>query len=139
MRISELMTRDVKTIDADECLRSAAERLESSSLGALPVVDRGRLVGLLTDSELSLCSTVHGHDPDVTTVREAMSAPLVTCPEDAPLEAGERLMEEHHVSRLVVVDAEQHAVGLLRLDDVASEPLTLLRPGEPLEYLSLYS
>ncbi|WP_244227754.1 CBS domain-containing protein [Corallococcus aberystwythensis] len=133
------MTRDVQTIDADECLRSAAERLGTSSLGTLPVTDHGRLVGLLTDSELSLCSTVHGHDPDVTTVREAMTASLVTCPEDAPLEAGERLMEEHHVSRLVVVDAEQHAVGLLLLDDVASEPFTLLQPGEPLEHLSLYS
>ncbi|RKG59045.1 CBS domain-containing protein [Corallococcus sp. AB011P] len=139
MRISELMQRDVKTIDADECLRSAAERLDTACLGALPVTEHGRVVGLLTDSELSLCSTVHGHDPDVTTVREAMTAPLVTCPEDAPLEAGERLMEQHHLDRLVVVDAEHHAVGLLRLDDVASESLTLLRPGEPLEYLSLYS
>ncbi|RKH41807.1 CBS domain-containing protein [Corallococcus sp. AB050B] len=139
MRISELMHTDVKTIDVDECLRSATERLEASSVGALTVTEHGRVVGLLTDSELSLCSTVHGHDPDVTTVREAMVAPLVTCPEDAPLEAGERLMEEHHVNRLVVVDSEQHAVGLLRLDDVASEPLTLLTPGEPLEHLSLYS
>ncbi|MHA7632716.1 CBS domain-containing protein [Corallococcus sp. M7] len=138
MRISELMQRDVKTIDADECLSSAAERLDTASLGALPVTEHGRVVGLLTDSELSLCSTVHGHDPDVTTVREAMRDP-VTCPEDAPLEAGERLMEQHHLNRLVVVDAENHAVGLLSLDDVASEPLTLLRPGEPLEYLSLYS
>ncbi|NOK16571.1 CBS domain-containing protein [Corallococcus carmarthensis] len=139
MRISELMHRDVKTIDADDCLRSAAERLNTSSLGALPVMEHGQLVGLLTDSELSLCSTVHGHDPDVTTVREAMTAPLVTCSEDEPLEAGERLMEEHHLNRLVVVDADHHAVGLLRLDDVSSEPLTLLRPGEPLEHLSLYS
>ncbi|MFB1481914.1 CBS domain-containing protein [Corallococcus sp. RDP092CA] len=139
MRISELMQRDVKTIDADECLRSAAERLDTAILGALPVTEHGRVVGLLTDSELFLCSTVHGHDPDVTPVREAMTAPLVTCPEDAPLETCERLMEEHHVNRLVVVDAENHAVGLLGLDDVSSEPLKLLRPGEPLEHLSLYS
>ncbi|NOK09317.1 CBS domain-containing protein [Corallococcus exercitus] len=139
MRISELMHTDVKTIDADECLRSAAERLTTSSLGALPVTEHGQVVGLLTDAELSLCSTVHGHDPDVTTVREAMTAPLVTCSEDEPLEAGERLMEAHHLDRLVVVDAAHHAVGLLRLDDVASEPRTLLRPGEPLEHLSLYS
>jgi CBS domain-containing protein len=139
MRISELMQRNVETIEAGECLRSAAERLGTCPLGVLSVVEQGQVVGLFTDRELALRSTVHGHDPDVTTVREALTGPLVTCLEDEPLEAGERLMEELHLERLVVLDAELRAVGLLRLDDVASDSRALLSPGEPLEHLSLYS
>ncbi|NBD08720.1 MULTISPECIES: CBS domain-containing protein [Corallococcus] len=139
MRISELMHKDVETIDAGECLRAAAERLDTCTLGALPVTEHGELVGLLTDQDLSMRSTIHGQDPYVATVRDAMTAAPVTCSADDTLDDGERLMEEHRVNRLVVVDAEHRAVGILRRDDVASVPDTLLRPGEPLEHLSLYS
>ncbi|RKH67121.1 CBS domain-containing protein [Corallococcus llansteffanensis] len=139
MRISELMHKDVETIDADECLRTAAERMRAHSLGALPVTENGELVGMLTDRDIAVRSTALGKDPNVTPVREAMTPTVITCSEDDTLDAGELLMEEKSVRRLVVVDDEHHAVGILSMDDVATVPGKLLRPGELLEHLSLYS
>ncbi|CAM3108724.1 CBS domain-containing protein [Corallococcus sp. ZKHCc1 1396] len=139
MRISELMHKDVETIDADECLRTAAERMRTCYIGALPVTENGRLVGMLTDRDIAVRSTALGKDPNVTPVREAMTPTVFTCSKDDTLDAGELLMEEKSVRRLVVVDEDRHAVGILSMDDVASIPGKLIRPGELLEHLSIYS
>ncbi|RKG84142.1 CBS domain-containing protein [Corallococcus terminator] len=139
MRISELMKKDVETIDAGECLRTAAERMRIHYIGALPVTENGQLVGMLTDRDIAVRSTALGKDPNVTSVREAMTATVITCSADDSLDAGELLMEEKSVRRLVVVDADHHAVGILSMDDVATVPGKLIRPGELLEHLSIYS
>ncbi|RYZ41753.1 MAG: CBS domain-containing protein [Myxococcaceae bacterium] len=139
MRVAELMKKDVETIDAGECLRTAAERMRTGYLGALPVTENGQLVGMLTDRDIAVRSTALGKDPNVTSVREAMTAAVITCSADDSLDAGERLMEEKSVRRLVVVDADRHTVGILDMDDVATVPGKLIRPGELLEHLSIYS
>jgi CBS domain-containing protein len=137
MQIGELMTRSLELVEAKAPLREAAEKMRSFGIGALPVVERGQLVGMLTDRDITVRATALGKDPNTTPVREAMTHALVTCDADAPLTEAERLMEEKAVRRLVVLDAFKHPVGLISLDDLATVPGEARRAGEVLERLNI--
>ncbi|NTX04425.1 CBS domain-containing protein [Myxococcus sp. CA051A] len=135
MRIFELMTKNVETIEADESLRVAALRMRTCNIGSLPVTDGGQLVGMLTDRDITVRSTALGQDPNETRVREVMTTALITCEPDATLSTAEQLMEDKMVRRLVVVDEARRPLGILSLDDLATVPAELMRAGAVLEHL----
>jgi CBS domain-containing protein len=137
MRIGELMTKSLETIEARVSIREAAEKMRSFGIGALPVMDGSQLVGMVTDRDITVRATALGKDPHSTTVRETMTPTVITCDADAPIAEAERLMEEKAVRRLVVVDAWKRPVGLLSLDDLATVPGEARRAGEVLEQLNI--
>lgn len=136
MRVGELMTKSLETIEAGESLRSAAERMRVCWIGALPVMEAGELVGMLTDRDITVRATALGKDPNTTSVREAMTSAVITCAPDDSLGTAERLMEDKMVRRLVVVDENRRPVGLLSLDDLATVPAEVLHAGEVLEHVA---
>ena len=136
MRIGELMTKGLETIEADAPLRAAAERMRSYGIGALPVMDGEQLVGMLTDRDITVRATAAGKDPNRTPVREAMTHLIITCDADAPLSEAEHLMEEKAVRRLVVLDGYKKPVGLISLDDLATVPGEARHAGEVLKELN---
>ncbi|NMO17733.1 CBS domain-containing protein [Pyxidicoccus fallax] len=135
MRIGELMTKNLETIEAGEPVRAAALRMRTCNIGSLPVLEGGQLVGMLTDRDITVRCTALGQDPNTTSVREAMTATVITCDAEATLDQAERLMEDKMVRRLVVVDAQRRPVGILSLDDLATVPEEVLHAGEVLERL----
>ncbi|WP_224250030.1 CBS domain-containing protein [Hyalangium gracile] len=136
MLISDLMNRSVETIEPGATLQAAAGRMRSYGIGALPVIDGGQLVGMITDRDITVRATALGKDPTVTPVQEAMTSSVVTCREDAPVAEAERLMEEKAVRRLVVLDSWRRVVGIISLDDIAILPGESRRAGEILEHLN---
>ncbi len=136
MRIGELMTKSLETIEVDAPLRMAAERMRSYGIGALPVMDGDQLVGMLTDRDITVRATAAGKYPNRTPVREAMTHAIITCDVDAPLSEAEHLMEEKAVRRLVVLDAYKKPVGIISLDDVATVPGEARHAGEVLRELN---
>jgi CBS domain-containing protein len=136
MRIGELMTKNLETIEAGEPVRAAALRMRTCNIGSLPVLEGGQLVGMLTDRDITVRCTALGQDPNTTPVREVMTSTVITCGADDPLETAERMMEEKMVRRLVVLDAQRRPVGLLSLDDLATVPEGVLHAGEVLERLN---
>ena len=136
MRIGELMTQGLETIEADATLRAAAELMRSYGIGALPVMDGEQLVGMLTDRDITVRATAAGKDPNRTRVREAMTHAVITCDADAPLSEAEHLMEEKAVRRLVVLDVYKKPVGLISLDDLATIPGETRHAGEVLRELN---
>jgi CBS domain-containing protein len=137
MQIGELMTKNLELVDAKAPVREAAEKMRSFGIGALPVEERGQLVGMLTDRDITVRATALGKDPNTTPVRDVMTHALVTCEADAPITEAERLMEEKAVRRLVVLDAFKRPVGLISLDDLATVPGEARRTGEVLERLNV--
>jgi len=135
MRVGELMTKNLETIEAREPIRAAALRMRTCNIGALPVLEGGKLVGMLTDRDIAVRSAALGQDPNTTPVREVMTTTVITCEADAKLESAEQMMEEKMVRRLVVVDADRRPVGLLSLDDLATVPEEVLHAGVVLERL----
>lgn len=136
MRISDLMTKSLETVEADESLREAAERMRSYGVGALPVMDGEQLVGMLTDRDITVRATAAGKDPNRTRVREAMTHAVITCDADAPLSEAEHLMEEKAVRRLVVLDGYKKPVGLISLGDLSTVPGEARHAGEVLKELN---
>ncbi|HZI12650.1 MAG TPA: CBS domain-containing protein [Myxococcus sp.] len=136
MRIGELMTKSLETIEAGEPVRAAALRMRTCNIGSLPVMEGGKLVGMVTDRDITVRCTAMGMDPNSTLVRDAMTATVITCEPDETLDVAERLMEDKMVRRLVVVDKQRNPVGILSLDDLATVPSEVLHAGEVLESLN---
>lgn len=136
MRIGELMTKSLETIEVKATLREAAEKMRSYGIGALPVMEGGQLVGMLTDRDITVRATAQEMDPNTTRVKEAMTHTVITCDMEAPISEAERLMEDKAVRRLVVLDAYKKPVGLISLDDLATVPGETWQAGEVLKQLN---
>jgi CBS domain-containing protein len=136
MRVGHVMTHDVETIGPDGTIREAAEKMRSLDVGLLPVVDGKRVIGMITDRDITVRITADGRDPDTSRVREAMSEGMIGCHEDDDVAEAARLMEEHQIRRLPVLGRDKELVGILSLGDIAittgDEQLT----GETLERIS---
>ncbi|MDX1649558.1 MAG: CBS domain-containing protein [Myxococcota bacterium] len=119
MSIGRICIREVHVADPDESLLEAARRMRDRDVGTLVVVDAERRpVGILTDRDLATRCVAAGCDPAVTKVGSAMTVPVTTAVESTPIEEGIARMSGVPARRLVVVDEDDHLVGVLALDDV---------------------
>jgi CBS domain-containing protein len=120
MKVKEIMTRDVDVVSPETTLRDAAERMSHLDVGVLPVCDNDRLVGVITDRDITVRATADGLDPFATQVGEVMSKDeLITCFEEEDVEVATRKMRDKQVRRLPVLNDERRLVGILALGDVA--------------------
>jgi CBS domain-containing protein len=119
MKLREIMTRDVEVIRPETSVSEAAQKMRSLDLGALPVCEGQRLVGMVTDRYITIRATTYGHDPNTTPVRHYMSSDLICCLEDQDIEKAEELMRQKRVRRLPILTREKHIAGIVVLDDLA--------------------
>jgi CBS domain-containing protein/uncharacterized protein (DUF2267 family) len=107
----------------------AARAIENNNIGAVVVQDKGRVVGIATDRDLSVRVVGRGLDPKTTTLAEVMTTPVLTLsPSDTQADAI-RLMQQRNIRRVPLTDGER-LVGMVTLDDL------LLDEGAPLEQLA---
>lgn len=118
--VSDIMSRDVQVIQPQESLRRAAQQMQALEVGALPVCEGDRLLGMLTDRDITVRGVAAGLDPDSACVSDVMSAELEFCTADQDTEEVMRVMGERQVRRLPVVDADKHLVGIVSLGDLAT-------------------
>ncbi len=119
MLVKDAMTRRAETIGPDETLQAAARRMKAVNIGALPVCENDRIIGMLTDRDIVIRGVAAGMDPVQATVRDSMTPQVVTCFEEQPLHEAAILMQEHCIRRIMVLDASERLVGFLSLDDLA--------------------
>lgn len=120
MRIKDLMATEVVTLDPDASLEEAAAVMDSAGTGVLPIVENGRVSGIVTDRDIVVRALAKGLAPDETAVGDIMTNELVSCSEDDDARFAEELMERHHVRRVVVVDREGGLKGLVSSGWLAS-------------------
>ncbi len=131
----DLMTKDVRTATRSMSLREVAVLMRDGDMGAVPVVDEGRLTGIITDRDIVVRCVAEGGDASIT-VGEAMTSELFTVsPEDFVFEAI-RLMGDKQVRRIPVVDENGELVGIIAMADVALETEDELEIAETLEEIS---
>jgi len=121
MQISDVMTPDVRTIAPDRTVRDAARLMDELNVGVLPVCLEGRLVGMITDRDITVRSTAAGLAPDQQVVEEIMTTDLISCRADDDTQDVLRQMSTLQVRRLPVVDREGHLVGIVSLGDLAAD------------------
>ena len=117
--VQELMTANPQSVSADQTIVDAARIMRDEDAGLVPVVEGDRLVGTLTDRDIAVRVVAEGRDPQSTNVREVASTDLVTIDPQQDLSEALRLMAQHQVRRLPVVEEDGRLVGILAQADVA--------------------
>jgi CBS domain-containing protein len=136
MQIKDIMTRDPVVASPDATLRDAARTMRELDSGVLPIGEDDRLLGMLTDRDITVRATAEGKDPNATTVRDVMSSEVVSCFEDEDERAAAAKMEEHQLRRLVVLDRAERLVGIVSLGDLAIHTTDDRIAGEVAEAVS---
>ena len=118
MKVSEVMTRDVRLIEPTQSIRDAARLMAELDTGILPVREGDRLVGMITDRDITVRAVAQGRGPD-TPVREVMTDDVKYCYEDDDTNDVARNMADIQVRRLPVLTRDKRLVGIISLGDMA--------------------
>ena len=133
--IKDVMTSNPATVKADAPIVEAARIMRDEDTGIVPVVDDGRLSGTVTDRDIAVRVVAEGRDAESATVSEVASKDLVTVDPQQGLDEALRLMAQHQVRRLPVVEEDGRLVGIVSQADVARESDDA-RTGELVEEIS---
>ncbi|HKX60627.1 MAG TPA: CBS domain-containing protein [Verrucomicrobiae bacterium] len=136
MKVRDIETQHPETVGPDAQVMQAAQIMQRLDVGVLPVCDGERLVGVVTDRDITLRSTAEGRDPKETPVRDVMSINPICCHEDQDVAECVELMEQKQIRRLPVVDNAQRLVGIVSLGDLAIRSRNERLAGEVLNRVS---
>jgi CBS domain-containing protein len=134
-KVSDLMSTFVDTVTPSMKVTDAAKIMRQTNVGSVPVVDRQRLVGILTDRDITIRATADGVNPDEILVEEVMTLNPVTVNPDNSVEEAAELMQANQIRRLPVVEGDR-LVGILALGDMAVNMNTEQQAGEVLTEVS---
>ena len=113
------MNRDVRVAKPDDSVQHAARLMREEDTGLLPVGEGDRLVGMVTDRDVTVRPVAEGGDPARTKVRDALTQDVQYVFEDETIERVAENMAEHQVRRLPVVNRRKRLVGMLSIGDVS--------------------
>ena len=119
MRIQDVMTADVSFVRPDTPILEIARKMRDGDIGATPVVEDERLVGMVTDRDVVVRIIAEGGDVRIKTARDAMSPGILCCFADESVEAVLENMGDQQIRRLPVVDRQKRLVRVVSLGDLA--------------------
>ncbi|HZH07423.1 MAG TPA: CBS domain-containing protein [Lautropia sp.] len=118
-QIADVMTRGVRSMAPSDSVQSAAQAMDELNVGAVPVCDGDKLVGMVTDRDIAVRCVAAGLPGDGTQLEQVLSANVRFCREDQSVEEAVEMMQAAGVRRLPVVDSDQKLVGIVSLGDIA--------------------
>jgi CBS domain-containing protein len=121
MKVSDCMSPDVRIASPGWSIRDAARAMKEIDAGFLPVGEHDRLVGMVTDRDITIRAVAEGKGPD-TEVRDVMSGEVIYCFEDDDLDSVATRMSDRKVRRLPVLNRDKRLVGIVSLGDLSQSP-----------------
>ena len=134
MNVRDAMTANPRTVSPADSIQSAARIMKEEDAGAVPIVENGKLVGMVTDRDIVIRAVVEG-SPANRPVRDIASGNVISTTPGASISDAEGLMSKHQVRRLPVVENER-LVGIISLGDIAVKEGKDSRTGDTLENIS---
>ena len=134
--VSDVMTRGVRTMSPRETLVQAAQAMEALNVGAIPVCDGDKLLGMVTDRDIVLCGVAQNCAIQSTPLSAVMSTDTCCCFEDQTLDEVAAQMRDRQIRRMPVVDHDKHLVGIVSLGDVATKGGSKDSAGDALQGIS---
>jgi CBS-domain-containing membrane protein len=120
--IQDVMTRDVQSISPQETIQRAAQMMDELNVGAIPVLDGQKLVGMITDRDITVRATAAGQAPDSVRVGDVMSTDVRTCSPDQTVDEVLGQMGDVQIRRVPVIDQDsQQVVGIVSMGDMAAK------------------
>jgi len=136
MQLKDVMSTDVQLTDPNATLKEAAVAMRQGDFGLLPVGADDRLVGTISDRDITVRAVADGKDPNTTTVGDVMSKGVQYCFEDQSVEEAAQLMSQAQIRRLPIVNRDKRLVGIVALGDLAVESGAQRPAGEALTGVS---
>ena len=133
MNIRDVMTPNPRTVSPDDSIESAARIMRDEDTGAVPVVQDGRPVGMLTDRDIVIRAVAEGGSG--RSVRDVVTERVISVSPDASTHEATELMSEHQIRRLPVVENDR-LVGIVSLGDLAVKEAKDRRVGDTLQSIS---
>jgi CBS domain-containing protein len=133
MKISDVMTKNPRTASPSDSLQAVAAIMRDEDTGVVPIVENGRLVGVVTDRDIVIRCVAEGNLKAKAT--DAASDDVVTVTADMSIADAAELMGEHQIRRLPVVEGDK-LVGIVSLGDIAVKEGKDKRTGDTLEDIS---
>ena len=124
MQVKDVMHQGVRWAAPTTTLGEIAKLMQTHNIGAIPIGDDDRLVGMVTDRDIVCRGLAKGLDPSKATARDVMSKGVFYCTETADVAEAAEIMEDKKVRRLPVLNAQKRMTGILSLGDIshAGEP-----------------
>jgi CBS domain-containing protein len=119
MKVREIMSTHVQRISSSAMVSEAAEKMRIFDIGALPVLEENKIVGMLTDRDIVIRAIATGLDPKMTVIKDVFTPNVFCCSQEDDIETAARIMEDNQVRRLVVLGDDNSVVGMLSLGDLA--------------------
>lgn len=120
MQVSEVMHKEIKFANINDSVKKVAGLMKSEDIGSLPVMDNDKAVGFVTDRDIVINCVADGADLNAP-IKNAMTNECFCVKQDQSIEEASRLMAEKQISRVLVVDNNDKAVGMVSLHDLATE------------------
>jgi CBS domain-containing protein len=120
MKVRDIMTASVDSIDAAETIAYAARRMAEDDIGCLPVVRDGKLAGIVTDRDIAVRAVAAGIDPD-TPIERIMSDHVAACSPADDIETVLETMSREQVRRMPVCNERNEVIGIVALADMAEK------------------
>ncbi len=136
LRCADIMTKDVTICSPQTVIRDVADKLDEDGVGSLPIVENGRLIGIITDRDIVCRVLAEGRDSRTTFAADAMSEDVITCtPGESVVEAIHK-MGDHQIRRIPVCDTNGRLRGIIAMADVALEAENDQEIAQALEQIS---
>jgi CBS domain-containing protein len=137
MKVKDIMTTEPRTCSLNTNLAAAAELLLDADCGFLPVVEQGKLIGVVTDRDMFIALATRNERASQISVGEVVQGPVHTCGPDDDVQAALATMKQHRIRRLPVEGFGGTVLGIVSMNDVllAAGPKRPVREGDVLATL----
>ena len=121
MKVKDVMHTGVSWVEPDVSVAEVAKKMRNEDIGAVPVGEHDRLIGMVTDRDITCRGTAEGASPKELTARDVMSKGIIFCRDEEDVDDALRIMEHKKIRRLPVLNEDKRMVGMLSLGDVSSK------------------
>jgi CBS domain-containing protein len=119
MKVKEMMHKGVEWVSPDTSVATLAKKMLQHDVGALPVGENDRLIGMVTDRDIAMRGVAKGKDISKLTAKDIMTENVIWCRDSESVDDAARLMETKRIRRLPVIDDHKRMVGMLSLGDIS--------------------
>lgn len=121
MKVKDVMHKGAVWVEPDTALSTVARKMKREDVGAIPVGENDRLIGMVTDRDICCRAVANGRDLKQLTARDVMTGPIVYCRSDQGLNQAVAIMRKAKVRRLPVINERHRLVGMLSLGDISAK------------------
>jgi CBS domain-containing protein len=119
MKVKSAMHKGAEWVAPETPVAQVARKMRELDVGSIPVGENDRLVGMVTDRDITCRAVANGRDLSKLTARDVMTKGIVYCRDGEELDDALRIMESKKVRRLPVIDENKRMVGMLSLGDIS--------------------